>query len=57
MMVQNIGKLQGNRYPDVCVIITLISPLLIGMVTLLNGQDDPDPARFAKSPDGDEVYI
>ena len=56
-MVQNIGKLQGNRYPDVCVIITLISPLLIGMVTLLNGQDDPDPARFAKSPDGDEVYI
>ena len=38
-------------------IITLISPLLMGMITLLTGQADPDPARFAKSPDGDEVYI
>lgn len=38
-------------------IITLISPLLMGMFTLLTGQGDPDPARFAKSPDGDEVYI
>ena len=38
-------------------IITLISPLLMGMITLLTGQADPDPARFAKSPDDDEVYI
>ena len=29
----------------------------MGMITLLTGQADPDPARFAKSPDGDEVYI
>lgn len=29
----------------------------MGMITLLTGQGDPDPARFAKSPDGDEVYI
>ena len=29
----------------------------MGMITLLTGQADPDPARFAKSPDGDDVYI